>query len=136
MNESGPVKDSELDYDSDLVCTLDGVPFTGTAVEESVLGKSEITFKDGLQEGPARDWYPSGVLKGESQFIQGALHGTVREFRPDGALAETSQYEYGIRVLRHTFGTDGSVVEMEELDVSSDEADLLHRLRRDHGWPS
>ena len=137
VNDDRLVPDTELDYDSDLVCTLNGVPFSGTAFEESsLLGRSEITFHDGLQEGPARDWYPSGVLKGESQFVQGTLHGTVKEFRPDGALAEVSRYEYGVLVFRLTLAADGSVIEAEEVDASSDEADLLQRLRRDCGWPT
>lgn len=136
MTHGPVVPDSELDYDSDLVCTLDGVPFTGTAFEESpALGRSEITYRDGIQEGPARDWYPSGVLKGESQFVQGELHGTATEFGLDGVLAEESRYEYGIRVRRRTFAPDGSVITTEEIDPTSNEADLLERLRRERGWP-
>ncbi|BDZ53054.1 hypothetical protein DSM26151_15330 [Agromyces marinus] len=137
MNNGPLVPDSDLDFDADLVCTLDGLPFTGTAFEESpVLGRSEITYRDGVQEGVARDWYPSGTLKGESEFVQGALHGVVREFRPDGMLAEESRYEYGIRILRRTFAADGSAVTTEKLDEGGDEADLLQRLRRELGWPS
>ncbi|MET4159340.1 hypothetical protein [Agromyces sp. PvR057] len=134
MNNGPVVSDAELDYDSDLVCTFGGAPFTGTAFEESPsLGRSEISYRDGLQDGLARDWYPTGMLKGESEFVQGELHGAVREYRPDGQLAEESRYEYGIRVLHRVYSPDGSVIEASEINATSEEADLLLRLRRERG---
>lgn len=137
MNDTRLVPDSELDYESDLVCTLEGVPFTGTAFEETpVLGRSEISYRDGIQDGMARDWYPSGIIKGESKFVHGVLHGVAREFHTSGALAEESHYEYGIRTLHRTYAPDGSLVASEELDDGSNEADLLQRMRRERGWPT
>ncbi|MCB7135693.1 toxin-antitoxin system YwqK family antitoxin [Cellulosimicrobium marinum] len=137
MDADRLVPDAELDFDSNLVFTLDGALFTGTAFEETPdLGRSEVVYRDGIQEGPARDWYPSGVLKGESHYVQGVLHGTEREFREVGTLAEESRYEYGIRVLRKTFAADGAVISTQELDENSAEAALLCRMRREHGWPT
>jgi len=135
MNESRVVRDSELDYDSDLVCTLDGKAFTGIAYEESpVLGRSEVSYREGVQEGLARDWYPSGVLKGQSAYVQGVLHGISREFDEDGHLMIEVRYEYGIRVMARRFGSDGSVVATEELDPNDEAARQLDRLRVTHGW--
>lgn len=75
MTEPLVVPDSDLDFDSDLVFTLNGAAFTGIAYEETPeLGRSEISHRDGLQEGPAREWNPAGVLTGESNHVQGVLH--------------------------------------------------------------
>lgn len=136
MNDRRLVRDSELNYDSDLVFTLGGVPFSGTAFEESpLLGRSEITYRDGLEEGLARDWFPSGILKAEAQFVQGTLHGMAREYRPDGVLAEESSYEYGVRIFHRVLAPDGSVVQTEELEEGSYEARLVARRRSELGWP-
>ncbi|MGW4929150.1 toxin-antitoxin system YwqK family antitoxin [Agromyces sp. NPDC004153] len=112
------------------------MPFSGTVFEESpLLGRSEITYRDGLEEGPARDWYPSGVLKAEAQFVEGTLHGMAREYRPDGVLAEESTYEYGVRIFHRVLAPDGSVVETEELEDGCFEARLVARRRSELGWP-
>jgi hypothetical protein len=51
------VPDSELDFDEDSFCTYNGVPFTGVGYEVVPdRGLSEVTYREGLQEGPARDW--------------------------------------------------------------------------------
>jgi antitoxin component YwqK of YwqJK toxin-antitoxin module len=135
VNEPKIVRDSELDYDSDLVCTLDGEAFTGTAFDESPdLGRSEVSYRQGIQEGPARDWYPSGVLKGESHYIQGVLHGTRKEFDEGGHLVAEARYEYGICVLARRFSSDGTVIASEELDPNGDTARRLDRLRSEHRW--
>lgn len=134
---TGPriVRDAELEYDSDLVATLLGEPFSGVAYEESpVLGRSEISYRDGLQDGPAQDWYPAGTLKGESQFRQGVLHGVSREFDHDGNVSVEVQYEYGIRTLATHFGGDGVVTSTEALDPNDEASRQLARLRVERNW--
>lgn len=135
MNEPTVVPDSALDYGPDLIVTLDGVAFTGIAYEDSPAhGRSELSYREGLQDGPARDWYPSGVLKGESPYVQGVIHGFVKEFAESGQLLSEVLYTYGIRVLIRQY-LDGSLV--SELRVEPDDftAELLSRLRAEWGWP-
>lgn len=135
MNKPQVVEDSELDFDSDLVCTLDGEAFTGIAYEEvPALGRSEISYRDGVQEGLARDWYPSGVLKGESHYVEGVLHGTSREYDESGHLMTEVFFEYGIRVLARRFSSDGKVMATEELDSNDEAARQLDRLRAERNW--
>jgi antitoxin component YwqK of YwqJK toxin-antitoxin module len=129
------VPDSALDYDSDLVCTLDEEPFTGIAFEESAeLGRSEITYRQGLQDGPAVDWYPSGRLRGESFYVVNVLHGQTKEYDEEGRLTVRASYEYGILVRLGRYDSSGAVVEAQEIDPSSESARLLDRLRSEHGW--
>ena len=70
MTEFPRIPDSELDFDSDLVVTLEGVPFSGIAFEAHPEGGvSEVTYRKGRQEGPARDLYPSGAVRAESTAV-------------------------------------------------------------------
>lgn len=137
MSQLKVVRDSALDYGSDLVFTLEGEPFTGIAFEESAaLGRSEVSYRRGVQDGPARDWYPSGVLKGESHFVDGVLHGASTEFDEVGRLVAEAHHEYGICTVARRFGPNGSLIATEELDPASEAVRLLGRLRSEHGWPT
>ena len=125
------VPDAELDFGPDQVMWHDGERFTGVAFEDRTdLGLSEITYRDGLQEGWARDWYPSGALKGESAFQDGVPHGEITEFDESGSVIERSQWEYGIRVSALRRDESGSLVEVYRLDAAGPEARVLERARR------
>jgi antitoxin component YwqK of YwqJK toxin-antitoxin module len=63
------VPDALLDFDENLVCTYEGERFTGVGYKDVPgYAVSEISHVDGLQEGPAREWYPSGQLKAETML--------------------------------------------------------------------
>ena len=131
------VPDSELDFDSELVCTSAGEPFTGIAFEEtSDGGHSEITYRDGMQDGPATDWYPSGRLKGESSYVRNVLHGSSREFDADGRLVCHSLYEYGILVRVERVDQMGRLSLVEEVGSDGVNARLLEKYRREKNWPT
>ena len=63
-SEASPrVPMDEIDFDEELVYTYRGELFTGVAYEESVEhGLSETSFRDGKQNGAARDWSPNGQI--------------------------------------------------------------------------
>ncbi|MBM7789144.1 toxin-antitoxin system YwqK family antitoxin [Tenggerimyces flavus] len=118
-----------------MVTKLNGQAFTGVAYEESPdLGRSEVSYREGVQEGPARDWYPSGLLQGESHYVQGVLHGTSREFDESGRIVAEANYEYGICLLARRFNSEGIVIESEELDPNEEAAQQLDRLRVEYRW--
>ena len=131
------VEHSDLDYDSDLIFTYQGQLFTGVAYED-VPGKwlSEVSYRDGMQEGPARDWYPSGVLKGESHYRENALHGTSREFDESGRLVSEKTYEYGILVSRKELDTSGHVTDSFEITPDHQHYARLERYRQVKRWPT
>lgn len=128
------VPDDVLDYDENLVYTYQGERFTGVGYDEVPgYGLSEISYVDGLQEGPTRDWYPSGQLKSEWMYRANARHGHSREYREDGTLVSEAIYEYGVRVRSRTFAEDGSVVDRFDLSEESPTFKLLQRLRARFG---
>jgi len=120
----------ELDFDDDQIFHYQGTPFTGVAYEdEPDGGGSETAYVDGLQEGTARAWYPSGALRSEAPYYRGVGHGRHRGFREDGTLESEKDYEYGILVEASVFDASGDVVERFELSKDNPNFALLERYR-------
>ncbi len=128
------VPDDQLDYDENLIFMYQGERFTGVGYEDVPgRGLEEISYVDGLQEGPAREWYPSGQLRRDTSFRANALHGHDREYREDGTLVSETVYEYGVRVRSRTFAQDGSVVKSFDLSEESSDFQRLQRRRAKYG---
>ncbi len=128
------VPDALLDFDENIVFTYKGQLFTGIAYEDDpVHGLSEISYVDGLQEDPARDWYPSGQLKAEVMFHANSRHGHDREYREDGTLAAETIYEHGVRVSSRTLADDGRVMDRWDISEGSPNFARLQRLRAQYG---
>jgi hypothetical protein len=131
------VPDSELDFDADLIYRWRGKLFTGVGFEiDAAGGLSEVRYRFGVQEGVARDWYPSGVLKGESYFHDNVNHGATREFAEDGSLIIECLYEYGILVERRERNKDGELAATFTIDAHGTTYSMLERYRREKGWPT
>lgn len=125
------VHDSELDYDPDLIYTYKGSLFTGVGYDEDPRsGLSEISYVEGRQEGPSRDWYPSGRLGGETEYKSNARHGFHREFREDGTLVLEELYEHGVRLSSRSFDEGGLLVESYRISEDSEIYRRLQRYRR------
>ena len=128
------VPDSELDFDDELIYRWHGSLFTGIGYEDVPgRGLSEISYRYGTQEGPARDWYPSGALKGESHFREGVLHGIAREYAEDGTLLKEASHEYGILVGRQERDVSGEMVTTFTLDPKGQTYATLEQYRREKG---
>jgi antitoxin component YwqK of YwqJK toxin-antitoxin module len=131
------VRDSELEYDDELTYRWHGSLFTGVGFDEAEDGsRSEVTYHYGVQDGPARDWYPSGVLKGESWFRDNVQHGITREYSQDGNLSEEISFEYGIMVYKLKRDQSGHMIETFRIDPDSQNYSRLERYRREKGWPA
>jgi hypothetical protein len=99
--EGRRVPDSQIDFDADLVYYVSGERFTGVGYEDVPgYGRSEVSYLDGIQEGPARDWYPSGQLRYEANYVDGLLDGYVRKYLEDGSLVLEEMYIKGVKAER------------------------------------
>jgi antitoxin component YwqK of YwqJK toxin-antitoxin module len=128
------IPDALLDYNEELTYTYKGELFTGVGYEDVPgQGLSEISYVGGAQEGPSRDWYPSGQLKGETMYRANARHGHNREFREDGSLSLEEIYEYGVLVRSSTFDEQGRVIESYEISEDHPNFAYLERLREQFG---
>lgn len=131
------VPDSELEYDDELIYRWHGALFTGVGFDEDEDGgRSEISYSYGVQDGPARDWYPSGVLKGESWFRDNVKHGVEREYDESGDLSCETYFEYGIMVAKSERSDAGQMAVTFRIDPSSHNYAILERYRREKGWPA
>jgi hypothetical protein len=128
------VPDDQIDYDDELVYFYRGERFTGIGYDDVPdFGLSEVSYADGLQDGPARDWFPSGQLKSEALFHKNLRHGLSREFREDGSLASEEIYEYGVHLRSCAFDADGRETITFELSEESPNYRILQRLRSQFG---
>jgi antitoxin component YwqK of YwqJK toxin-antitoxin module len=130
------VSDSELEYGEELIYRWRGEPFTGIGYDDSPpSGLSEVSYRNRMQEGPAQDWYPSGVLRGESVFRENVLHGVVTEYAENGDVRSEAVYEYGIALSKSERGEDGEFRQIYRLADDSPNRRLLEGFRRDKRWP-
>jgi hypothetical protein len=125
----------EEDVDSDQVMHLNGEPFTGVAYEDEPT-RSEVAFVDGLQDGPARDWFAGGGLRSEAWFRRGVGHGIQREYDEHGRLIAEQTDECGVTTHRASYSSDGDLIEEWTLDVDSFSYRYLQRCRETLGWPT
>jgi len=124
------IPDDEIDFSDDLIYFYAGKRFTGVSYDDVPgYGLSEITYLDGLQEGPARDWYASGQLKSEANFHRNVRHGVSREWAESGELQKEDLYEFGVHVRSHVFGDCGEVTVAFELSDESPNFALLKQMR-------
>ncbi len=55
-------------------------------------------YRDGMLDGPCRDFDADGNVTQDTVYRAGMLHGTVRRYWPDGGLRERTVYRDGQRV--------------------------------------
>jgi hypothetical protein len=127
------VPDAELEYDSELVYRHHGIRFTGVGYEQTPAMRSEITYVDGLQHGPARDWSADGRLVGESYYFENTLHGWQRAYGDNGEPLTEELFLYGILVRRIDHRADG--VREWNLPDNDEHQLLLARFRSERDWP-
>jgi len=93
------VPDSELEFGPDLVMHYRGQPFTGIAFDVVADGtRSELSYVDGLQHGPARDWDASGRLRAEDFWRTNVRHGVSRTYDENGAVISEQWWDHDTRV--------------------------------------
>jgi antitoxin component YwqK of YwqJK toxin-antitoxin module len=128
------IRDDELDFDESIIYHYKGRRFTGSAYDDMPGGGiSEVSYENGVQQGPARDWLPSGKLKGESFFRRNVLHGCAKEFREDGSLISEKNYEWGILVSSAEYDEAGSVAASFDLPEEGEAYVNLQRMRSLYG---
>lgn len=129
------VAEDDLDFDDNHRYVWEGEPFTGIGYEEQG-GQliSEAEYRDGYQDGPSREWYPSGVVKSEKAYRYSTAHGVFSSYDEEGHLKERKLLEYGIPVWSESFAADGSLQERTDIDETDSRYQLLQKYRRERAW--
>jgi len=126
---------SQLEYPGDGLHYVDGEPFTGITYTLAKDGsrKSEVTYRDGLQWGPANEWYRSGRPMVEATYFKGVLHGRAREWHANGQLAEDGDYEYGFTLWEKMWDEHGNLTRTFVLKETDSDFQRLAQCRRLYG---
>jgi antitoxin component YwqK of YwqJK toxin-antitoxin module len=76
---------------TDDLFEYEGRPFTGMTREVSPDGVviGELSYVDGMLDGVARTWYPSGQLREEEHFRANGRHGPSSIPSPSGTSSGT-----------------------------------------------
>jgi antitoxin component YwqK of YwqJK toxin-antitoxin module len=92
---------------------LDGEKFTGIACEYDNNGAilSEISFKDGLESGITRTWYPQGLPESETSYLLGQKHGQSKEWYEDRKLKSNNRFWLGALLIKKQYDKEGNQVE-------------------------
>jgi antitoxin component YwqK of YwqJK toxin-antitoxin module len=76
-----------------------GRPFTGVSYEVMADGtRSELTYVEGCQEGPARDWDASGRLRAEESWHAKFRYGPSRTYDESGAVISQQWWDHDRQV--------------------------------------
>jgi antitoxin component YwqK of YwqJK toxin-antitoxin module len=110
----------------------EGKPFTGVSFTLHGNGKlrSETEFRDGLEWGQSKSWYPSGALAQELGAARGALHGRKRQWHENGQLAFDEEWELGICVRRKQWNAQGAQEVDYTLQPTDRSFELLQSMRK------
>ncbi|MFF8697380.1 toxin-antitoxin system YwqK family antitoxin [Streptomyces sp. NPDC015144] len=98
------IDDPEFEMDEGEVVSYQGQRFTGEVVEyQRGALVSLVTYKDGIEDGPSREWYMDGTLSSEGTLRGGFPIGESKEWHPNGRLASrVLMSENGLRQLEIT----------------------------------
>jgi antitoxin component YwqK of YwqJK toxin-antitoxin module len=125
----------ELEYAEDGLYYFNGKPFTGTAIYYLKSGweNAEMEFRDGLQWGPAKEWYGPGIPMRDATFLNGALHGRAKEWHKNGQIAEDGEYEHGITLWEKKWDEQGNLESDYVLKESDSNFEMLKKFRLLYG---
>jgi hypothetical protein len=73
-----------------------------------------VETKDGKPDGHTRKFYPSGVIKEDSNWKNGLLDGILKYYREDGTIDVKHYYSSGNLVRYESFYSNGSIKEIFE----------------------
>lgn len=93
-----------------LIVTHEGRPFTGELVDTDESGRvvGLTGYRDGIEDGPQREWFSDGRLQLEGQCDYGSAVGEWREWHANGKLAEHTVFDrWGDLRRRQRWDEDG-----------------------------
>ncbi|MGX5182709.1 toxin-antitoxin system YwqK family antitoxin [Streptomyces avermitilis] len=95
------VDDPEVNMDDGESISYRGTSFTGEVVEcQRGALVSLNTYKDGVEDGPTREWYMDGTLRSEGVMRDGFPVGDLQSWHPNGRLAaRMTMSDNGLRQL-------------------------------------
>jgi antitoxin component YwqK of YwqJK toxin-antitoxin module len=121
---------------SELLCTSEGAPFTGTVYEALPSGSmtAEYEIKEGLKNGLEKNYYSEGIIEQTAYYREGQLHGDVIYYYSDGLPKEKSVFEYDICIEEFEWSENGELIHHKLVALEKFQYAMLERLRREKRW--
>lgn len=99
----------DVEFDDELAL-VHGAPFTGIITSAHPNGlRTEKNYRDGLPEGPQREWYPSGQLKEECIAIRGHGASTIVEWYENGQMKRRTYCRFGFQIRVQEWTQNGQL---------------------------
>lgn len=132
------VADDDLEFGEGDQMTLDGKPFTGVSFHTYPGGqlREELSFVDGLLQGPCREWHENGQLSREWTSEPRGTPERRTSWHPNGALASVTLHDFGIELECSEWDEHGVLQLHRVLDPDSTKYDVLLQLRARHARES
>lgn len=73
-------------YKNDTLHGIRTVYYVTGVPDDVTVIMSEQTFVDGRLNGPAKEYFPDGVIKMEGNYLEGGLNGVVNRYHPNGEI--------------------------------------------------
>ncbi len=91
------INSDDVEWDESGRALVGNSYITGEVVEYDADGKliARITYRNGWQDGPERQYYPDGSLKSEGFWVYGGRRGRRLFWHPNGQLADELEYDRG-----------------------------------------
>jgi len=111
-----------LDYSDLQEALFNGKPFTGVAYSKD--GSEidaityEVTFVDGIENGPYKSWYSTGELQAEGSRNWGAEDSRYLRYFVDGRINMDAVYYRGRTLVEKIYNEQGVLVKKYEGDFS------------------
>jgi antitoxin component YwqK of YwqJK toxin-antitoxin module len=127
------VDDTDIEYTGGPIVTFEGKPFTGIAYEIANDGHliSEITYIEGIQNGPDISWHFNGKLESEGENKWNRPHGFFKEWYESGQLKMEGLTELGYVIWRKQYDEEGNLTSEYKIENRPDQ---LRSLDADRSW--
>jgi antitoxin component YwqK of YwqJK toxin-antitoxin module len=116
------IKDTTLGEGQEVL--YQGVPLTGEVIRTTKDGVVVTSkwYRDGLEEGPQREWYGNGTPQSEYTVVDTNVTGQSLDWHRNGQLARRQEFdEYGELRKREVWDEDGVPQPDEAVDDRDDE---------------
>jgi len=103
----------DTDMDDQQRVLYNGEPFSGTVCETGKDDQliAETEYRDGVQDGVSREYYPNGQLEAEEQYDFGHPQGLLRYWYPNGRLREEKVVDSGRLLQGRQWAEDGTPID-------------------------
>jgi antitoxin component YwqK of YwqJK toxin-antitoxin module len=127
-----------VEFDDDFA-RVAGVPFTGVVVTLHPNGqKGEGIYRDGLPDGPQREWYSNGQLKREWIAIRSHGSSKITEWYESGQMKRRSYARFEWVVREQEWTERGEISRDERIELPEGARKHIAALERElniTSWP-